>query len=98
MSTSQAVTSSPRFTLNLRDIAIGLTISVGTSVFSAFLSLFENGDFWNWDVIWKAALGGFMAYIGKNFFDKAKIVIPNPTPKQVEAVKDGDAKVEVTPN
>lgn len=89
--------SSPQFSLKARDFVIGAGIAVGTAIFAAIASWFDKGDPWNWSIIFKAAGAAFMTYIGKNFFDKPKIVITNPPEQMAEMVKEGDAKVSITP-
>lgn len=89
----QAITTSKRWTLNLRDCLKGITVSVLTSVFTALISVLDNGQFFNWPIIWKSALAGFLGYLLKNLADKPKIVVEDATTEQVEAVKEGEAKV-----
>lgn len=90
------VTTSQRFTLNLTDVWKGLIMAVILPILTTIQQSLENGVFTlNWKLIGLTALGSFIAYIIKNFFTPAEIVITNPPKETVKAVKEGDAEVVV---
>lgn len=73
--------------LNLRDLAIGLGIAVGSSVINIVYQTVEAGSLtFNWKQIATVALSSGLAYILKNVFDKSKTVITGAP----------DANVQVT--
>lgn len=87
-------TTSKQFSVNLIDITKGLVTSVLTPVFLIMISSLEQGSLtFDWKNIAIVALSAFLGYILKNFLTPSRIVITDKT--QVDAVKDGDAKVEV---
>lgn len=93
----QNAVSSRQFTLNINDFWRGLIMAVGGAVFQIIVDTIQQGSLtFDWQKIGLAALGAAVVYLGKNFFDKPKVVILNPTDAQVEMVKEGDAKVTVT--
>lgn len=97
MATQQNAVSSRQFTLNLNDFWKGLIMAVGGAVFQIIVDTINSGSLtFDWAVIGKTALAAAIAYLAKNFFDKPKVVILNPTDQQVDMVKTGDAKVIVT--
>ena len=90
------VTTSSRFTINWADVWKGLKISVILPVLTAMYQSIENGSFvFDWKLLGKMAIGGFIAYIIKNFLSPAEIVITNPAKTTVDAVKSGEAEVTV---
>lgn len=99
MAQQQNAVSSRQFRLSLNDWWKGLIMAVLTPVFAIIMDSLNQGTLtFNWKIIVGAALSGLLAYLAKNFFDKPKVVILNPTDAQVEMVKEGDAKVTVTKN
>lgn len=90
-------TTSGKFSLNARDFLKGLVIGVGTPVLYLLQELVPG-----WDIhpVLKAAIAATITYLIKNLFAPAQIVIQNPSPQQVEDVKNGDAvaKVITKPN
>lgn len=91
----QTAVSSRQFTLNLNDWWKGLIMAVLGAIVGFIQGLIDTGEF-EFDKVWKAALAAALAYIVKNFFDKPKVVLLNPTDAQVNMVEEGDAKVTVT--
>lgn len=57
-----------------------------------------NGSFRdiNWEVVGGAAAFAAVSYLIKNFGTPGEIVIINPPPAQIDAVKEGTATVKVT--
>lgn len=97
MATQQNAVSSKQFTLNVSDWWKGLVMAVGAAVFRIVYDVINSGTWvFDWGAIGLAALGAALAYLAKNFFDKPKVVILNPTDKQVDMVQEGDATVTVT--
>ena len=93
----QTAVSSKQFTLNLSDFWKGLFMAVGGAVFQVILDTINSGSLtFDWAAIGKTALGAVVVYLSKNFFDKPKVVILNPTDAQVNMVKSGEAEVTVT--
>lgn len=91
------VSTSNQFTLNTRDIVKGLIMAVILPVLTIIQSSIANGVLtFDWKVIGIAAVSGFVAYIIKNFFSPAEIVLTNPSKATVDAVKEGDARVTIT--
>ena len=89
-------TSSKRFTLNLNDFWKGLLVAVGGAIVSAALTSLEQGSLtFDWKKIAVGALTAGLAYLGKNLFDKPKIVITGVKDETIDAIKDGTAKMEV---
>lgn len=90
------VTTSQRFTINWQDIIKGLKVAVILPVLTIIYTSIEAGSFeFDWKKIGLTAIGGFIAYLIKNFFAPAEIVVTNPTKETVNAVKEGEASVEV---
>lgn len=81
--------SSSRYSLSWRDAAIGLGLAVVTPI---LISLYEALQAWlnyqpvhiDYRELIKGGLSAGIAYIGKNFFDKGKIVIDQ---KQLQEAK-----------
>lgn len=97
MAQQQTAVSSKQFTLNLNDFWKGLIMAVGGAVFQVIVDTINSGSLtFDWAAIGKTALGAIVVYLGKNFFDKPKVVLLNPTDAQVDLVKEGEAKVTVT--
>lgn len=62
--------------LNLRDLAIGLGIAVGSAVINVVYQTVEAGSLtFNWKQIATVALSSGLAYILKNVFDTSKTVV-----------------------
>lgn len=96
MSTQTAV-SSKQFSLSSRDWWLGLLMAVGGAVVRIVYDVINSGTLiFDWKAIGIAAFGAALTYLTKNFFDKPKVVILNPTDAQVNLVKEGEAKVTVT--
>lgn len=97
MATQQTAVSSKQFTLSLNDFWKGLIMAVGGAVVRIIYDVINSGTWvFDWKAIGVAALGAALAYLAKNFFDKPKVVLLNPTDAQVNMVNEGDAKLTVT--
>lgn len=93
----QNAVSSKQFSLNSRDWWLGLVMAVGGAVVRIIYDVINSGTFvFDWKAIGIAAFGAAITYLAKNFFDKPKVVLINPTDAQVDMVKGGDAKITVT--
>lgn len=93
---ANVTTSSKRFTLNLNDFWKGLLVAVGGAVFQVILDVINSGSLtFDWAAIGRTALLAGLGYLGKNFFDKPKIVVTDVKNDTIEAVKDGTAEVKV---
>lgn len=92
MQTTQ--TTSKQFSVTVLDLLKGLAVAVLTPVFSIMLTSLEAGTFtFDWKIIGTVAASAFLSYILKNFLSQSRIVITDQ--KQVEAVKEGTATVNV---
>lgn len=90
------VTTSNRFTLNLNDLFKGLKVAVILPVLVIIQQSIEKGEFsFDWKLIGLTAVGGLIAYLIKNFFAPAEIVMTNMKKETVDAVKDGAAEVKI---
>ena len=89
-------TSSKRFSLNGNDFIKGLIVAALSPIVPIIMDSLNSGSLtFDWKHIATAALGGLVAYITKNFFDKPKIVVTDVKDSTIDAVKDGTAQVEV---
>lgn len=91
----QTAVSSRQFSLNLNDWWKGLIMAVLGAIIGLIQGMIETGEF-DLNKIWRAAAIAIVAYLVKNFFDKPKVVLLNPTEAQVNMVEEGEAKVTVT--
>jgi len=90
------VTTSKQFTLNIRDIVKGLAMAVILPVLNVIQQSIEAGSFTlDWKRIGLLAAGGFIAYMIKNFFTPAEVVMTNVKPDTIDAIKDGTAEAKV---
>lgn len=63
------------FKLNIQDVLKGLLIAVLTPVIVVIQQSLEAGSLtFDWKSIGMAAIGGFLAYLTKNFLTPAQIV------------------------
>jgi len=91
-----ATTTSKQFSLNLSDLWKGIQMSVILPILTIIQASIANGEFTlNWRTIGLTAVGGFIAYLIKNFFTPSAIVIKDATKEDMQAVKDGEAEVKV---
>lgn len=89
-------TTSGQFSLNARDFFKGLLIAVLTPVITVIIQSLEAGNLkFDWTAIGVTALSAFLAYIVKNLLAPAQIVITDPHPTSVQAVKEGKAEAKV---
>lgn len=92
----QTVTTSKRWTLNWQDILKGLKVAVILPVLTIIQQSIEAGNFKvDWKLVGLTAVGGFIAYLIKNFLSPAEIVIKNAPKEDIEAVKNGEATAKV---
>ena len=69
--------TSPLFSLNLKDLAKGLSVAVGGAVVAAIETSIQSGTVtFNWKNIGGVALAAGLSYLGKNFFTPAQTVTP----------------------
>lgn len=93
------VTSSKRFSLNWQDAWKGIKMAVILPVLVIIQQSIEKGEFsFDWKLIGLTAVGGFIAYLIKNFFAPAEIIIKDPPKDQVDAVAKGEATAKVVKN
>ena len=89
-------TTSTQFTINMRDILKGLLVAIITPVFTIIISSLEAGSLtFDWKAIGITALTAGLAYVIKNFLTPSAIIV-EAKQSTVQAVKDGEAVVEVT--
>lgn len=85
----QKVTVSKQFGIKGRDIAKGIFLSVIVPVLVAAQGMLENPEAnFNWNLLAKVAIGAFIGYMVKNFFDKPKVVITTKSNEEAEMLKD----------
>jgi hypothetical protein len=90
------VTTSKRGTLNTRDFLRGLLITVITAALTTVLTMLEAEDLViKWKTIGIAGLAAGISYLLKNLLSPGEIVITNPAPATMEAIKQGTAEVKV---
>lgn len=86
--------TSTQYTLNMRDVFKGLLVAILSPVFTILLTSLNAGSLvFDWKAIGAVALAAGLSYVLKNFLSPATIVISDK--KTVEAVQDGEAKVQV---
>lgn len=89
-------TTSKQFSLGLNDIWKGLLVAVLTPAIAIIYQSIQAGSLvFNWGTIGLAALAGGVAYLMKNFLTPATIVVTDPKPETIAAVKAGDAEIHV---
>lgn len=65
------------YSIDLKDLAKGLIIAVGSAVVATIQTSLQAGSLnFNWKLIGTVALGAGIAYIGKNFFTPPSIKTP----------------------
>lgn len=73
----KTVVTSPKFSLNWRDLLKGLGLSVGTAVLNIVLDSLNAGDLnFDWKKIGTVAITVAVAYLVKNFFTPAMVTAP----------------------
>jgi len=96
----QIKVTSNQFDLSKSDWLKGLIMAVGTPVLMAIQELIPKWHFGpansTTDILIKAAISATVTYLLKNFVDKPKVVIEDQ--KTVEAVRDGNATVNIEHN
>lgn len=92
-------TTSGKFSLNAQDFLKGAVLAVLTPVLTIIVNSLQEGTLtFNWGNIGAVALAAFVAYLAKNFFSPAKIIIENPSEESVRSVKAGTAKAVIVSN
>jgi len=62
------------YSLDLKDLAKGLVVAIGSAVITTIQTSLQAGSLnFNWKLIGTVALGAGIAYLGKNFFTPASI-------------------------
>ena len=65
------------YSLDLKDLAKGLVVAIGSAVITTIQTSLQAGSLnFNWKLIGTVALGAGVAYLGKNFFTSASIKQP----------------------
>lgn len=65
------------YSLDLKDLAKGLIIAIGSAVITTIQTSLQQGSLiFNWKLIGTVALGAGIAYLGKNFFTPASFKTP----------------------
>jgi hypothetical protein len=97
-----SIISSKFLTVNVRD---GIRSVLLAAMYAGFLvvqtGLFSDAGFSgiNWEQVLLESVRAAFAYIGLNFLTQSKVMIKNPPPRILEAVKDAkktNAPVQVT--
>jgi hypothetical protein len=69
--------TSSLFSLNIKDLAKGILVAVGSAVIAAIETSVQAGFLsFNWKSIGGVALAAGLSYLGKNFFTAAKTISP----------------------
>lgn len=84
--------TSKRFTLNLSDGMKAFIVAVGTPVLYLLQEMIPG---WNVSPLLKAAIAATVTYLLKNFFTASAVVVKDVPNTTVDAVKSGDAKVNI---
>jgi len=93
-------TTSPKYTLNLKDVVRGFLVAgIGggiTTLHNLLIPMISGGasDI-DWKLVGVVALSSGLAYLVKNFFTPAEIVVVDPPKTDLKAVEAGRASVEV---
>lgn len=70
------ITTSKIFSLDWLDAAKGLLMAALAAGFMTAQELLDKGvDIFDWHLVGKAAVSGFLGYLIKNFFSPSKVVI-----------------------
>lgn len=65
------------YSLDLKDLAKGLIIAIGSAVITTIQTSLQQGSLiFNWKLIGTVALGAGIAYLGKNFFTPSSFKTP----------------------
>jgi hypothetical protein len=65
------------YSIDLKDLAKGLIVAVGSAVVTTIQTSLQAGSLsFNWKLIGTVALGAGIAYISKNFFTAPSIKTP----------------------
>lgn len=65
------------YSLDLKDLAKGLIVAVGSAVVATIQTSLQKGSLaFNWNLIGTVALGAGIAYLSKNFFTSASVKNP----------------------
>ena len=95
-----ATVTSKQFTLNWRDITRGFITAIITAFLTSVYQSIESGALPTLAQLKTAGLiglGAGVSYLLKNLLSPAKIEIVPANKEQVEAIKSGEATVEVVP-
>lgn len=84
----EKVITSKQFSLKARDFIKGALLAVLAPVLVIVQESLDKGEFsFNWRLIGMTAVGAFVAYLLKNFFDKPKTIIVSATNQGAENKK-----------
>ena len=90
------VTTSKQFQINFRDVIKGLALAVILPVLNVIYQSIEAGSFeFDWKRIGLLAAGSFIAYIIKNFFTPAEVVMTGVKNDTIDKIKDGAAEAKI---
>ena len=90
------VTGSKQFTINFRDILKGLAVAVILPVLNVIYQSIEAGSFeFDWKRIGLLAAGGLIAYLIKNFFTPAEVVMTGVKNDTIDKINDGAAEAKI---
>lgn len=95
---SQTISTSKQFRLNVKDLLRGLAVAVGTAVLTVIYEAVTQCGIGciDWKQTGGIALAAGLAYLIKNFFTPAEIVVMHPSESQIQSVKSGEATVKIT--
>ncbi len=91
-------TTSKQFTINWRDILKGLITAFLTAFVTSVYQWISNGSFPTGDQFKTAGLIGLsaaMAYLIKNFFTPAEVVMTGVKNDTIDKIKDGAAEAKI---
>jgi hypothetical protein len=88
--------TSKQFSLSLNDFWKGLLMAVGSPIIAIIIQSLNAGSLTiNWKTIATVGLSALLMYLSKNFFDKPKLVVNDPSPNAMQQVKNGTAELKL---
>lgn len=87
------------FKLKLRDFLKGVLMAIGVPVLLIIQQSIATGSMtFNWQQIWMAAIGGFVAYLAKNFLTDdvkaAEKVLEKEAPQKLNPAAPNDIELK----
>lgn len=93
---NQTVVTSGFGRINWRDLGQGALMAALGAVAAIVYPILESGSLeFDFSRIWKMAVGAALLHLIRKLMTGPTVVITNPTPQQVQAVKEGEAQVQI---